>query len=50
VIEVHHTRAFASRLGDTILQLTLETRGPEHAEEILKALRERGYAVEQLLG
>ena len=50
VIEVHHTRAFASRLGDTILQLTLETRGPDHAEEILKALRERGYAVEQLGG
>ena len=48
VIEVHHTRAFASRFGDTTLQLTLETRGPEHVEEILKALRERGYQVQQL--
>jgi len=48
VIEVHHTRAFASRFGDTTLQLTLETRGPEHVDEILVALRERGYQVEQM--
>lgn len=49
VIEVHHTRAFAYRFGDTTLQLTLETRGPDHVQEILQALRERGYQVEQLL-
>ena len=48
VIEVHHTRAFATRFGDTTLQLTLETRGPEHVQEILQALRERGYVVEQI--
>jgi threonine dehydratase len=48
VIEVHHTRAFATRFGDTTLQLTLETRGPEHVEEILRALRERGYQVQQI--
>jgi threonine dehydratase len=48
VIEVHHTRAFASRFGDTTLQLTLETRGLEHVDEILVALRERGYQVEQV--
>jgi threonine dehydratase len=48
VIEVHHTRAFASRFGDTTLQLTLETRGLEHVEEILVALRERGYQVDRL--
>jgi threonine dehydratase len=48
VIEVHHTRAFASRFGDTTLQLTLETRGPEHVQEILQGLRERGYAVQQM--
>jgi threonine dehydratase len=45
VIEVHHSRAFSDRFGDTILQLTLETRGTDHVEEILRALRERGYAV-----
>jgi threonine dehydratase len=45
VIEVHHSRAFSDRFGDTVLQLTLETRGTDHVEEILRALRERGYAV-----
>jgi threonine dehydratase len=48
VIEVHHTRAFSHRFGDTTLQLTLETRGLEHVEEILRALRERGYQVQQM--
>jgi threonine dehydratase len=48
VIEVHHTRAFSQRFGDTTLQLTLETRGVDHVEEILRALRERGYQVEQI--
>jgi threonine dehydratase len=48
VIEVHHTRAFAYRFGDTTLQLTLETRGPDHVEEILRALRERGYQVQRM--
>ncbi len=48
VIEVHHSRAFSDRFGDTTLSLTLETRGPEHVEEILRALRERGYQVERL--
>jgi threonine dehydratase len=48
VIEVHHTRAFSHRFGDTTLQLTLETRGIDHVEEILRALRERGYQVERV--
>jgi threonine dehydratase len=48
VIEVHHTRAFSYRFGDTTLQLTLETRGVDHVDEILRALRERGYQVEQI--
>jgi threonine dehydratase len=47
VIEVHHTRAFSDRFGDTVLQLVLETRGNDHVEEILRALRERGYHVQQ---
>jgi threonine dehydratase len=48
VIEVHHSRAFSERFGDTTLLLTLETRGPEHVEEILTSLRERGYQVERV--
>jgi threonine dehydratase len=45
VIEVNHSRAFSDRFGDTVLQLVLETRGKDHVEEILRALRERGYQV-----
>jgi threonine dehydratase len=48
VIEVHHSRAFSERFGDTTLLLTLETRGPEHVEEILAALRGEGYRVDQV--
>src|SRR5512138_331842 len=48
VIEVHHSRAFSHRFGDTTLQLTLETRGLDHVEEILRALRERGYQVARI--
>jgi threonine dehydratase len=48
VIEVHHTRAFSDRFGDTTLQLTMETRGPDHVEEILRAFRERGYQVQKV--
>ena len=46
VIEVHHSRAFSEKFGDTTLLLTLETRGPDHVEEILGGLRERGYRVD----
>ena len=45
---MHHTRAFSEKFGDTTLQLTLETRGPEHVEEILGALREHGYQVDRV--
>ena len=48
VIEVHHSRAFSDRFGDAVLQLTLECRGPDHVEEILRALRERGYPVRRV--
>jgi hypothetical protein len=29
------------------VELNLETRGPEHGEAVLKALREAGYKVEE---
>jgi threonine dehydratase len=48
VVEVQHSRAFTEKFGDTTLLLTLETRGLEHVEEILGALRERGYRVDQV--
>jgi threonine dehydratase len=48
VNEVQHSRAFTEKFGDTTLLLTLETRGPEHVEEILGALRELGYQVDRV--
>jgi threonine dehydratase len=48
VIEVHHSRAFSEKFGDTTLLLTLETRGPEHVEEILEGLRGHGYQVDRV--
>ena len=48
VLEVHHTRGFTDRFGDATLHVTLETRGPDQVEEILRALRERGYQVEKI--
>ncbi len=46
VLEVHHNRAFLQgAIGDTEIDLTLETRGPEHIESLTAALRAKGYAV-----
>ena len=48
VLEVHHDRAFMSGpIGDTMVELTLETRGAEHIDQLVKALRAKGYAVAQ---
>lgn len=48
VLEVHHNRAFmAGPIGDTEIELTLETKGPLHVEQLMKALEARGYAVVQ---
>lgn len=45
VVEIHHERAFAkSALGDTTVELTLECRGREHAEELMSGLAQAGYA------
>ena len=35
-------------LGDTIIDLTIETRGPEHVEQILQRLREAKYSFERV--
>ena len=45
VLEVHHNRAFNSvDLDEVGVELTLETRGREHAEEIRTLLSRNGYA------
>ena len=46
VLEVHHNRAFLQgAIGDTEIDLTLETRGPEHIDGLTAALKAKGYAV-----
>src|SRR5207302_9962787 len=46
VLEVHHNRAFLQEaIGDTEIDLTLETRGPAHIEALIDALKGKGYAV-----
>jgi len=46
LIDVEHVRAGVD-LGvrETGIELTLETRGPKHAAELLEALRTAGYDV-----
>ncbi len=44
VLEVYHNRSFLpASMGKTYLDVTLETRGPEHVEAIIAALEEQGY-------
>lgn len=46
VLEVHHNRAFlAGAIGDTGIDLTLETKGPDHIDSLLAALKTKGYPV-----
>lgn len=47
VLEVHHDRTFGeqSDLGMTNVELKLETRGPEHIEEIQSTLDEHDYQI-----
>jgi len=44
VVEVLHTRHGSGMpITQVELELHIETRGPEHAEQVLAALREEGY-------
>jgi threonine dehydratase len=46
VVDVAHSRVNgALALGEVEVELTLETRGPEHREQLLAALDEAGYTV-----
>jgi threonine dehydratase len=49
IIDVHHERAyFGVRLGNTVMDFTLETRGAEHVDELCVALRGAGYEFERV--
>jgi threonine dehydratase len=46
LVTLEHVReAVALRVRETGVELTLETRGPDHTEEVLAALAEAGYEV-----
>ena len=49
VIEISHERAYFNvRLGYTAIDFTLETRGSDHAGELLQALTADGYQFERI--
>jgi len=49
VIEISHERAYFNvRLGYTAIDFTLETRGADHASELLAALTEAGHAHQRI--
>jgi threonine dehydratase len=50
VVTVTHDRAyFGVHLGDTIIDITMETRGPEHIAELMNELTKAGYEFERVL-
>jgi threonine dehydratase len=50
IVETSYDRAYYGvNLGDTAIDITMETRGPEHIAELLAALSTGGYAHERVL-
>jgi threonine dehydratase len=50
IVDIRHERAyFGVRLGNTVMDFTLETRGADHVEALYAALTEAGYAYERIL-
>ncbi|MGA2736300.1 MAG: threonine ammonia-lyase [Bryobacteraceae bacterium] len=50
IVELLHNRAYYGvDLGSTVIDVTLETRGPEHIDELLLALSAAGYRHERVL-
>jgi threonine dehydratase len=49
IVQVVHDRAyFGAHLGEGIVDITMETRGPEHVEELTAKLAAAGYRLEQV--
>ena len=50
IVETSYDRAYYGvNLGDTAIDITMETRGPEHIAELRSALEAAGYANERVL-
>jgi threonine dehydratase len=51
LLDVQHIReGIDLHVRETAVQLVLETRGPDHAEQVARAVREAGYDEPRLLG
>ncbi len=49
IVETQHDRAYYGvNLGDTVIDVTMETRGPQHIQELMAALSAAGYAHERV--
>ncbi|MGA2898151.1 MAG: threonine ammonia-lyase [Acidobacteriaceae bacterium] len=50
IIDTLHNRAYYGvNLGDTVIDITMETRGPQHVAELLAALTTEGYSHTRVL-
>ena len=50
IVETSYNRAYYGvNVGETAIDITMETRGPEHIAELLAALSASGYTHEQVL-
>jgi len=44
IVDTLHNRAYYGvNLGDTVIDITMETRGTEHVDEIVRVLDNAGY-------
>jgi threonine dehydratase len=50
IVETSYDRAYHNvNLGDTAIDITMETRGPDHIAELISALGAHGYSHERIL-
>src|SRR5207253_1155051 len=50
IVETSYEKAYYGvNLGDTAIDITMETRGPDHIAELLSALGAAGYSLERVL-
>jgi threonine dehydratase len=50
IVETSYDRAYHNvNLGDTAIDVTMETRGPDHIAELISALGANGYTHERIL-
>jgi threonine dehydratase len=50
IVETQYDRAYYGvLLGDTVIDITMETRGPDHIAELTAALNQAGYQYERVL-